>query len=143
MPETGSRQDPFPAFRFKVDIGGLVGGFSECGGLTMETEVFEYPEGGTNDYVHKLPTRFKQGNLTLKRGVVDGKFWQWYAKTLPGKEKPRNGSIQQLDERGTVVMTWRIDRAYPRKVEGPSFNAGQSGVSVESMELCHHGLRLS
>ncbi len=142
MAETGNRNDPFPAFRFEIDIDGISGGFSECSGIEVQTEVFEYAEGGVNDYVHKLPTRFKQGNITFKRGIVDSAFWTWHAKTVPGKVDLRSGSIKQLDEQGTVVQTWRFERAYPSKVQGPSLNAGQSNVSVESMEICHHGLKV-
>ena len=43
MPETGKRNDPFLAFRFEVRITGLaVGGFSECSGLQLETEIQDY-----------------------------------------------------------------------------------------------------
>ena len=41
-----SREDPYGAFRFLVEIGGsLVGSFSECSGLQAETEVEEIAEG--------------------------------------------------------------------------------------------------
>ena len=68
----GSRNDPFLAFRFEVNLAGLpAGGFSDCSGLASETEITEYPEGGRNDTVHKLIGRSKQANLVLKRGIVD------------------------------------------------------------------------
>ena len=35
--------------------------------------MLEYPEGGINTFVHRLPTRIKQGNITLKRGVTSEK----------------------------------------------------------------------
>ena len=39
--------DPYQVFSFLIEIDGLVvGGFSECSGLAVETEIFEYREGG-------------------------------------------------------------------------------------------------
>jgi len=137
-----SRKDPFSAFRFQIKIGDIEGGFSECAGLGLETEVFEYKEGGVNDYVHKLPTRIKQGNLTFKRGVVDGKLWQWYLRTRPGQVQLKSGSIKITATADDSAMTWQIVRAYPRKVQGPDLNAAQSSVAVETLEICHHGLTL-
>ena len=29
--------------------------------------MLEYPEGGRNDFVHRLPTRDQAGNITLRR----------------------------------------------------------------------------
>ena len=47
-----------------------VGYFTQITGFSAQLDVLEYPEGGVNDYVHRLPTRIKQGNITLKRGVT-------------------------------------------------------------------------
>ena len=75
MATTGSRVDPFIAFRFEVTIDELpVGGFSDCGGLAVETEFFDYPEGGVNDHLQRFPGRTRQQNLVLKRGIVDRKL---------------------------------------------------------------------
>ncbi len=142
MASTGSRHDPFGAFRFKVTVDGVVaGGFSECSGLALETEVFEYKEGGVNDLVHRLPTRVKQGNLTLKRGVVDSALWGWFAAAVPGKISLKSGSVEIFDPSGReTVASWDFLDAYPRKVQGPDLNAGQSAVAVETVEIVHHGL---
>ena len=90
MPQTRSSrplsEDPFLAFRFKIEINGIsVGGFSECTGLQLDTEVKDYMEGGENTYVHKLVTRTKQSNITLKRGIIDRELWNWYWDLVQGK----------------------------------------------------------
>lgn len=143
MAETGKRPDPLTAFRFKVSIGEASGGFSECSGLSVDTEVFEYPEGGVNDAVHKLPTRHKQGDITLKRGIVDAKLWKWCLTSLPGSTEAKGGTIELQDSAGRPVLTWSLERAFPKKVQGPDMNAGQSGVAVETLEISHHGLTVS
>ena len=43
----GVRLDPYQGYNFLIEIEGiLAGGFSECSGLTVETEFFEFREGG-------------------------------------------------------------------------------------------------
>jgi phage tail-like protein len=146
MPETGSRQDPFVAFRFEVKLNGMsVAGFSECSGIQLETEVQDYIEGGLNDHVHKLPTRTKQSNIVLKRGIVDREVWDWYFGLYKnGRAQARGGSIVVRDPSGgTVVMVWEFEGAFPCKWQGPELNASQNNVAVETIELCHQGLKRS
>jgi len=142
MAETGARNDPFLAFRFEVRLDDLaVGGFSECSGLQLETEVHDYAEGGLNTHVRKFPTRTKQINITLKRGIVDRELWDWYYALTQGEVRFRNGSIIVRDPSGAqVVMEWQFRRAFPCKWIGPDLNATQSSVAVETLELCHQGL---
>ena len=70
---------------FKVEFQGLevkAGYFASVTGFSSQADVLEYPEGGQNTFVHRLPTRVKQGNITLKRGVVpDSALLDWYEKT--------------------------------------------------------------
>ena len=141
MPKTGARDDPFVAFRFEISLDDIsAGGFSECSGLHFETEVMEYAEGGVNSHVWKLPTRTKQANVTLKRGIVDRELWDWYFKVMQGEVRLRSGSIYVRDPAGQDVMEWQFKQAYPCKWLGPDLNAMQSSVAIESLEICHQGL---
>lgn len=142
MAETGSRSDPFVAFRFEIRLDDFaMGGFSECSGLQLETEIQDYSEGGLNTHLHKFPTRIKQINITLKRGIVDRELWNWYYALHQGELRFRNGSIVVHDPAGEkAVMEWQFRRAFPAKWVGPELNASQNNVAVESIELCHHGL---
>ena len=64
-----SRHDPFAGFNFRVEIDGItVAAFSECRGLSSETEVVEYREGG-NQRIRKLPGITKFSNIT-PQGVL-------------------------------------------------------------------------
>lgn len=142
MARTGLRVDPFLAFRFEIRLDDLsVGGFSECTGLQIETETENYNEGGLNTHIHMFPTRTKQSNITLKRGITDREMWNWYYDLTRGRIRFRNGSILVRDPSGeAVAMEWRFTRAFPAKWVGPELNATQNSVAVESIELCHHGL---
>jgi phage tail-like protein len=138
-----ARNDPFLSFRFEIKLDDLsvVGGFSDCSGLQMETEVQDYNEGGVNDHVRKFPTRTKQANIVLKRGVVDRVLWNWYADIRQGKIVFRNGSVVVKDPSGgSDLMAWQFYQAFPCKFLGPELNAAQSNVAVETFELAHQGL---
>lgn len=143
MPSTGERNDPFIAFRFEVLLDDIsAGGFSECSGLSMETEVQDYMEGGLNSHTLKFPTRSKQANITLKRGIVGTDLWQWYYDLTQGQIIFREGTIVVHPPAGEGDdLIWHFTRAYPCKWQGPELNALQSNVAVETLELCHHGLR--
>ena len=84
--KTARRIDPFATFKFLVEVKNITqAAFTECSGLEMSTEVFEYQEGGLNEYVHKFPGRLKVSNVTLKRGfATSNELFEWY-KEMEGK----------------------------------------------------------
>jgi phage tail-like protein len=142
MAETARRADPVRAFRFAVLVPGLpTAGFSECTGLSVQTEVREYPEGGLNTHLQVFPGRASQSRLVLKRGIVDRAFHDWFWDIVQGTIVRRSGSIVVLDEGGAMpAAEWRFRDAFPAKWNGPDLNAAQSSVAVETIELVHLGL---
>ena len=53
---TAARNDPFSAFNFLVDIDGItVAGFSECSGLTTESDHIEYRTGRHGHHRQQAP----------------------------------------------------------------------------------------
>lgn len=142
MPEGPIRLDPWLTFRFAVLFDGLPPvGFSDCGGLQMDTEIHEHPEGGLNTHTWKFVTRSKHANLTLKRGIVTRVLWDWYHDISVGKMQFRNASIVMLDASGLLpVMEFQALQAFPIKWVGPELSAAQSNVAVETLEIAHQGL---
>jgi phage tail-like protein len=141
MAKTGDRADPYPAFRYEVKLDDLpAGGFSECSGIQLETEVHDFAEGGLNSYGWKFPTKTKQSNITLKRGIVDRNLWDWYYSLTQGDVHLKNGSIVVRDTSGARVMEWQFRLAFPSKWMGPHLEASQNNVAVETLELAHRGL---
>jgi phage tail-like protein len=138
-----ARKDPFPAFRFVVSMSGLAaGGFSDCSGLSLETETQDYPEGGRNDAMRKLIVRTKQANLVLKRGVVDRLLWDWYYDLTQGHITIRHGTVTiKSPDGGTALAEWEFSDAFPVKWTGPELIADQSRIATEALELAHSGLR--
>lgn len=121
-----------------------VAGFSECSGLEATMEVFEFKEGGTNDYVHKFPTRASFANVVMKHGVIYlyDDLWTWHNGFVQGKGKRKDGLIVLLDESRAPAKVWKFKRGVPMKWTGPSLNAAQSTVAIESLEISHEGLDL-
>ena len=80
MDALGIVNEPAPAFKFYVEIlGVIVGEFTECSGLGAEREVFKYREGGTNDFEWILPGQVTYSNITLKRGITYSReLWRWF-----------------------------------------------------------------
>lgn len=159
MATTPIRIDPLGAFNFYVtlidnsSIAGTiitaaidytVAGFSECSGLDATVEIFDYREGGVNDYVHRFATRASYSNLTLKHGLIslDDDLWSWHYDWVQGVGTRKDGLIFLLDDTRTPAKVWRFKSGIPAKWVGPALNAAQSMVAVESLEIAHEGLDL-
>ena len=140
-----NRIEELTSNRFCIDIDGLlVAVFKECSGLNGEVEIETYQEGGLNDYEHKLPGRAKFGNVTLKGGVANTiDLWAWFQSVATGKVERRDVSVVMYRQNSEEAMRWNLRAAYPVKWQGPDFTAGDTNVSVHSLELAHHGLELS
>ena len=145
MPQTASRNDPFSAFNFVVTIDGVVdqAGFSEVSGLSIETETMEYRTGSEDTTVRKLPGLKKFANIVLKRGVTpDTKLWEWRKQVLDGMTERHTGSITLLDEARRPALEWAFSEAWPRKLDGPTFNGKTNEVAIETLELAVESIRV-
>ena len=119
------------------------GGFSECTGLQMSLDVEEYEEGGNNGTVLKFPTRVKHNAITLRRGVgASTELWDWFYSFMEGRGTRRDGVITLRDEAHLPHTVWGFRRGLPTRWEGPTMNAGNSQVAIESIEITHEGLYL-
>ncbi|HEX7313606.1 MAG TPA: phage tail protein [Pyrinomonadaceae bacterium] len=140
---TGNRVDPYRGFNFLVEIDGITrAGFQECSGLDATIDVTEYREGADPNHKRKLTGLNSFSNITLKWGVTDsGELWKWHQTALDGKAERKNGSIILMDEAGNEKLRWNFLNAWPTKWTGPSFNATDSSVAVETLELAHEELK--
>ena len=136
---------PLPVFHFDVSWGGTRIGFTEVTGLTQENQAIEYRDGSFPEYSSiKMPGLRKFANVTLKRGVVkgDNEFFRWLSTVRLNKVERRDLIISLLDETHAPVMVWRVQNAFPVKVEGPQLKATGNEVAIESIELAHEGLEV-
>lgn len=144
MPQTGQRVDPYGSFDFLVELDGIVrASFAEASGLDSTIDVVEYREGGENETMRKLPAKTKFSNITLKWGTTDDReLYDWHRQWVKGDPAARrkNGSIVLLDRAGQERIRWNFINAWPVKWTGPSFNAKNNDVSIETLELAHEGI---
>jgi len=156
--EVGVRLDPVLGYNFLVSLlnssSGLaesvalsaiadvaVGGFSECSGLEMSLEIEQYNEGGRNGETLIFPTRVKWSNITLKKGIGAGTaLWDWHYGFVEGKGERRDGIIVLQNELHVPNNIWYFRRGLPVKYTGPTMNATQNSVAIESIEIAHEGL---
>ncbi len=147
---TGGRVDPFPTFKFHVEMGNITeAAFLECSGLEMSTEVMEYQEGGLIEFAHKFPGRTRVSNVTLKRGfALSNEIYQWYKEMEDCLRQGKKLDFRQVtiilyttvDQQ--KVMRWSLDRAFPVKWSGPTLRTDEAAMAVETLEFAHHGIQV-
>lgn len=139
---SAARNDPYAACNFIVEIDGVTkAGFSEVYGLGVEIEVLDYREGGDPSVVHKAPGLRKYSNITLKRAYThDLTLWNWMKSVIDDQLVRANVSITLLNNQRQPVARWSVSRAWPCKYDGPTLNAKDNEIAIESLELCHEGL---
>ena len=141
-------EDPGPpvVFHFSVSFAGSGSqisdaAFQEVSGLEGGLETEPLAEGGENRFVHQLPKRAKQGNLTLKRGLTDASsgLVEWCRDTIEGDfSQPiqiRDVVVSLLDTEAQPVATWAVGNAYPVKWSVNGFDATKNEIAVETIEL--------
>jgi phage tail-like protein len=148
MPGSSSAIDRFyMAFAYSVTIDQkTIAGFSEVSGLTMETEVETYREGGWNNGEHQLAGPTKYGaRIVLKRGFGDVPYmWNWYLDIMKGVIRRRDVTITIQCVNGAhkdaEAPKWIFRDACPVKWIGPALRASASSIAFEAVELVHRGL---
>ena len=127
---------PLPAYNFRVTIDGTAMSFSEVSGINLEYDTVTYRHGlsfwegeGIQKYYFG-----KSASITMKKGTIKGInfLYDW----IQEKEKSeRMMEVTLCDEQGQPVVSWRVGKAIPVKLEAPTFDAGTNEVAVESLEV--------
>jgi phage tail-like protein len=136
-----ARQDPFAGYNFRVEIDGMPEArFTECQGLSSESAVITYREGGDHR-VRLIPGLTRYSPITLKRGITsDRSLWEWRKRVADGLVDRRNGSVILLSADGKDVIRWTFENGWPSKWEGPALNGQSNDVAIETLEIVHEGL---
>jgi phage tail-like protein len=145
-----SERYPYPAYNYKVsvtnvDTGDTVSGsFSEVSGLTVDVQPIEYRDGTDDTTVRKVRGLRKLTNITLRRGISGHiGFWRWVLAGIDGDVDREQGYIALLNEDRAEVMRWNFKQAWPTKYTGPSLNAKNNEIALETLELAVEDLRIS
>ena len=138
-----ARSDPYSGFRFVVLVDQVIkGGFARVRGITRETRVESYREGGVNDYEHRLATLTTHANLVLERGLADPFLYAWHESVVRGTIKRAIITVTLRDEQGRDAWSWNLLSAFPVKWSVSDFDASSGQVSTEAVEFAHHGILL-
>jgi phage tail-like protein len=138
------REDPYGAFNFIVEIDSVSddgqsfqGSFMEVANLEAEIVAIDYRNGSEEMRARKLPGLPKYKALTFKRGIIgDLRFWNWIRRAVTGDQALRSdGRVILRNEAGDEVMRWTMHRCWPSKWTGPSLNAKNSEVALETLEM--------
>lgn len=109
------------------------------GGLSVESEVIEYREGGDNGLVRKLPGARKYSNIVLKRGFVPGEIlrnWIWTNLAPDGTVDRRDGAVVLRDRAGKEAARYEFFDAWPCKWSGFTPEESSDGAFVEEIVIC-------
>jgi phage tail-like protein len=118
---------PFVTGCFRVLIGDRELGFSDVGRLTSRTD---------EEHRHRFETVVLRRALTRSTELYD-----WRRRVVGGGDDRRQVTIHQLDAPGgRVVNTWTLVEAWPSRWSGPAFNALESGIAYEELELAFEDL---
>ncbi|MGE0526244.1 MAG: phage tail protein [Bdellovibrionales bacterium] len=137
--------DPYLGYRFRVEIDKIVvAAFSEATTPDSSSDVVEYREGKDLPKLKKIAGLTKYGNITLKRGMTDNMELYNWRKIIEehGTNSPdsrRSISLLVVDDTGQEKARWNIFEAWPVKYDATDFNAKNSEVLLETVELAHEG----
>ncbi len=134
-------------FHFLVEVDGITAQidsrFQEVTGLSGEVTTEELREGGVNDYVHRLPTGVKFGNVVLKRGYLEASgLGDWVRAAV---EQfifvPRNLNVTLMNPDHQPLSSWVFSGAYPVKWSLSDLKAQENAIAVESLELSYKNFK--
>jgi phage tail-like protein len=117
---------------FQVLIGRQELGFSEVTRLTSATDL-ETPPHERHHYYE---------TVVLRRALTESReLFEWRQRVAAGERDFRSVTVRQLSgPGGRVVNAWRLVRAWPCRWSGPSFDALQSAIAYEEIELAFDDL---
>lgn len=131
---------PLPVYNYKVTVGTDVMAFSEVSGLNMEYEKVIYKDGFTYlNGMNIIRAQPKEVSITFKRGILSKhkELYGW----MNAKTK-KDLFVDLCDPQGVALVRWKVRKAFPLKLEAPSFNAGSNDVAIEQLQVIAQDLTI-
>ena len=134
---------PLPVYNFRVTIEAVVMSFAEVSGITLAYETVTYRHGLSfleGEQIKKFYFE-KYETVTFKKGTVKGMkdLYDWVRQE---GQDTKMIEVSLCDENGEPVVSWRIGKAVPVKLQAPTFDANSNDVSIESLEVLAAGITL-
>jgi phage tail-like protein len=116
---------------FRVVIGERELGFAEVSRISSSSD-----RDATAD---ERPQRFE--TVVLRRALTRStELYDWRRSVVAGKDDRRPVTIYQLDASGRTANAWRLVGAWPCRWSGPAFNALETSIAFEELELAFDDL---
>jgi phage tail-like protein len=135
---------PLPVYNYRVEIGAEAVAFSEVAGLSIGYETTVYKEsptagGSPGPRTMQMPAQRTMPTITLKKGIVRATsikhLYDWIKTVQINQIEKKDVFVRLCDEKGKAVISWKINNAFPTKLDAPSFDAKSNDAAIESMEL--------
>lgn len=135
---------PLPSYNYRVEIAGAAVGFAEVSGLSIQRETTTYkesPTGGSapGPVVMQMPAQRSPPTITLKKGLVKktsvATLYAWISSIQVNQVEKKDIYVRLCDEKGTAVISWKVQNAFPTRLDAPTFTATSNDAAIESMVL--------
>jgi phage tail-like protein len=144
------RDLPYGNQHFLVDLGdgaaGVVAGFSQVILPDISIDVVEYRSGNDKtSETHKIAGLARCNDVVLRRGIIGSlNLYEWINQVRNGDANARRTvKISLLSEDlTTVVLVWKLLRAWPRKYSFGELNAKGTDVAIEELVLAYERLEM-
>lgn len=135
---------PLPVYNYRVEIGAETVAFSEVSGLTIAFDTTTHLEsptanGSVGPNMMIMPAQAIPPTITLRKGLVRRTsvkhLYQWISGVTINQVEKKDIYVRLCDEKGEVVISWKIGNAFPVKLDAPTFDAKSNDAAIETMEL--------
>ena len=115
--------------------------FTQASGLEVSWDVCEYRAGDNDNERWISPGLTKYPNVKLSRAAEkDGSaLVRTWLNSNSFKYEAQAATISLLDAEGTTVTEWTLRNIMPVKWSIAPFDASNSKVAIETLELAHTG----
>ncbi|MDD4802450.1 MAG: phage tail protein [Syntrophomonas sp.] len=137
------RVDPYRSYRFSVEIDGITEAyFTEVTGIEVSYDVIEFRSGDLSGNAWKMPGLVNNPIITLKQGVTDNmEIYEWIKGEpgMAGAIERKDVTIKAIDESSAELAVWTLYDAWPSRYVVSDFNASESKVLIETLEIAYEG----
>lgn len=125
--------------------------FKEVSGIEMTLGFTSVTEGGDNGSQFDLPAKTTFSDLVLSRGLLTAKSdltqwcYSWFLNDYSTKLERKDVYLKLLNEKGTPIMVWQFQEAYPCKMKISGFNSmasGDAAILIETITLKYANIKV-
>lgn len=120
--------------------------FQSVSGISVEFESEPVQDGANSTFVQVLPKKPIYPKLVLKRGVlINSEIFKWITDQLGNASvtfQPLDVEVSLLNENSESILNFRFSQAWPSKWSLSDFNAMESGVVIETLELVYQYFKI-